>query len=214
MKNLAKENLEKALVIAVMNPNYFNRKVFAMFYIEEQEGDLLRVFPVWDMDCPEDARGYINGRQNGLRELHIKDNGTRVLNVKDIWSFVTTLTTVQKTVFKNINLDFHFFKDEHALERLTEKLEMDRMNIGFDGEEEEGSWFTCLRIPRECLPDGIYAYSLRAADSDDSQPASIEEKVYVNHFGDILLDHPLQTPIELEVEDIPRDEEGNIISRP
>lgn len=204
MNNLAKENLEKALVIAVINPNYFQRKVFAMFYIEEQKGDLLRVLPVWDMDCPEDARGYINGRKNAVHEL----------NVKDIWSFVTSLTEAQKTVFKNINLDFHFHKDEYALERLTEKLEMDRMNIGFDGEEEDGSWFTCLRIPRECLPDGIYAYSLRAADSDDSQPASIEEKVYVNHFGDILLDHPLQTPIKLEVEDIEYDEEGNIICRP
>ncbi len=36
-------NIERALVIAVVNPNYNGRKMYGMFYVKEQIGDLLKV---------------------------------------------------------------------------------------------------------------------------------------------------------------------------
>lgn len=88
------------------------------------------------------------------------------------------------------------------------------MHIGYDGESNEGTWFTCLRIDnaiRNMLPANLHIYLLRADDEDDSRAASIEERVYVNHYGDILTNKSLPVPIQLEVEDIQYDEEGNII---
>lgn len=61
------------------------------------------------------------------------------------------------------------------------------------------------------LPENFHVYSLRASDEDDSQAAVIEDKVLVNHYGDILLDHPLSVPIMLHVDKIQYDDEGNII---
>ena len=202
MKKL--ENLDKSLVVAVINPDYQGRKVFAMFFVEKQNGDELDVLPVWDMDCPTDNKGLINGHLNSVRRL----------KVADIWSFVTSLNKWQVIWLRSLDLDYQLYKDVDALERLAVKMDMDKMNIGFDGESEDGTWFTCCRIDsdiRQILPQNLYIYSLRASDADDSQPASIEEKVIVNHYGDILTDKKLVLPVELEVEDIPRDEEGNIL---
>lgn len=47
---------------------------------------------------------------------------------------------------------------------------------------------------------------------DESQPASIEENVIVNHFGDIVLDHKLgNLPIPLSLEEFQYEKEGNLI---
>ena len=202
MKNL--ENLDKSLVVAVINPDYQGRKVFAMFFVEKQNGDELDVLPVWDMDYPTENIGQINGHLNSVRKL----------KVADIWSFVTSLNKWQVMWLRSLDLDYQFYKDVDALERLADKMDMDKMNIDFDGEDEDGTWFSCVRLDeyRKILPEGLHLYSLRAADEDDSQPASIEERVRVNHYGDILTDRPLAVPIELEVEEIEYDEDGNIIA--
>ena len=194
-------NLEKSLVIAVISTNQFGRKVFGMFFVEKQIVHELDVLPVWNMD-------FVTGGQ-----IVDKLNAARKLKVEDIWSFVTSLNKWQVTWLRSLNLDYHFHQDEKALERLAEKMEMDKLNIGYEGESEEGTWFTCLRLDnyRHILPANLYIYSLRASDDDDSQPASIEKKVLVNHYGDILTDKPLPVPMELEVEDIEYDDEGNII---
>lgn len=72
-------------------------------------------------------------------------------------------------------------------------------------------YFSCVRIDRSKVPENLYVYSLRESD-DVSQPASIEENVIVNHFGDIVLDHKLENlPIALLLEDLQYDEEGNLI---
>lgn len=199
------DNLVNSLVIAVINPNYYGRKVFALFYIQGQKNNRLDVLPVWDMDAPGSVTGKINGDRNYINTL----------DVDDIWTFPTSVTEVQERYLKELKLDYRFHKDEKALERLASKLEMDKMNIGFDGEPEEGTWFNCCRINdyRYILPDNLYIYSLRSSDDDDSQPAAIEDRVFVNHFGDILTDKPLMVPIQLEVEHIEYDEEGNIIDR-
>ena len=55
------KNIERALVIAVINPNYNGRKVYGMFYVKEQIGDLLKVSLLWDMDWP---------MTNGARSIH------------------------------------------------------------------------------------------------------------------------------------------------
>lgn len=194
-------NLEKSLVIAVVSTNQFDRKVFTMFFVEKQKGDELHVLPVWNMD-------FVTGGQI-MGECHPVCN----LKVEDIWSFVTSLNKWQVMWFRSLNLDYRFHHDEKALERLAEKMGMDKLNIGYEGESEEGTWFTCLRLDdyRHILPDNLHIYSLRTSDEDDAQPASIEEKVVVNHYGDILTDKVLPIPVQLEVEPIEYDEEGNII---
>ena len=194
-------NLEKSLVIASVSTNQFGRKVFVMFFVEKQSAHELIVQPVWDMEF--DTGGQIAVELNTVRKL----------KVEDIWSFVTSLNKWQVMWLRSLDLDYHFHQDEKALERLAEKMEMDKLNIGYEGESEDGTWFTCLRLDdyRHILPDNLHIYSLRASDDDDSQPASIEEKVMVNHYGDILTDKPLQVPIELEVENIEYNTEGNII---
>ena len=194
-------NLEKSLVIAVISTNQFGRKVFGMFFVEKQSAHELDVLLVWNMDFV--IGGQIVGELNTAHKLKIED----------IWSFVTSLNEWQIMWLRSLNLDYHFYQDEKALERLAEKIDMDKLNIGYEGESEEGTWFTCLRLDdyRHILPDNLHVYSLRASDDDDSQPASIENKVLVNHYGDILTDKPLPVPMELEVEEIEYDEDGNII---
>ena len=192
-KNL---NLEKTLLYAVINPNFAGKRLFAMFYVMEHNETKLKVRPVWYMGCNNTF------------------NGSWGMDIEDVWSFVTTLSGEHKKALEKLHLDYRFHHDEKALERLASKIGMDKMFIGYDGEPEDGTWFTCCRIDsdiRQILPQNLYIYSLRASDADDSQPASIEEKVIVNHYGDILTDKKLVLPVELEVEDIPRDEEGNIL---
>lgn len=202
MKKLV--NLEKALVVAIANPILFAHTAFAMFYVKDQCGDILNVIPVWKMGCPDMERGNI----------HPSEDNHEQLSVDDVMFCVSELNAVQKAHLDNLGLDYRFHKDEDALARLAKKLDLDLMHIGYDGESNEGTWFTCLRIDnaiRNMIPSNFHIYSLRADDEDDSQAASIEEKVYVNHYGDILTNKPLPVPVELEVEDIQYDEEGNII---
>lgn len=198
-------NLENTLVIAPVNDNYYGRKVFCMFHVKEQDGDVLEVNNLWCMDYPDSVKGEINSFRNSVKQI----------KTDDIWVFANSITEQQKVYFQKLELEYRFHKDDKALERLASKIGMDLTTIGYDEENEEGTWFTCCRIDsytRKIIPDGLYVYSLRASDEDDSQPASIEEKVMVNHYGDILTDKPLQVPIELEVENIEYDTEGNIIS--
>ena len=198
------KNLENTLVIAPVNENFYGRKVFCMFHVKEQKGDVLVVNNLWCMDYPDSVKGEINFLRNSVKQ--IKTN--------DIWVFVNSITEQQKVYFEKLELDYRFHKDDKALERLASKIGMDLMNIGYDKENEEGTWFTCCRIDsytRRIIPEGLYVYSLRASDDDDSQPAMIEENVFVNHYGDILTDKPLPVPMELEVESVEYDEDGNIV---
>lgn len=197
-------NLVNSLVIAVINPDYYGRKVFATFLVQEQIGDTLKVLPLWCEDYPEFERGFLDGANNSVREI----------KTDDIWVFPTTLSKAKEDKFRQLNLDYRFYKDEKALERLASKLDMDKMHVGYDGEPEDGTWFNCCRTETAVygiLPDGFHVYSLRASDEDDSQPASIERQVAVNHFGDILTDRELPVPVYLEVEHVQYDEEGNIV---
>lgn len=192
-KNL---NLEKTLLYAVISSNFAGKRLFAMFYVMEHNETKLKVRPVWNMGYPNTF------------------NVSCDMDIDDVWSFVTTLSDEQKKALEKLGIDYRFHHDVKALDRLASQIDMDKMFIGYDGEPEDGTWFTCCRIDsdiRQILPEHLHVYSLRASDTDDSQPASIEETVIVNHYGDILTDKKLMLPVELEVEDIPRDEDGNIL---
>lgn len=46
--------------------------------------------------------------------------------------------------------------------------------------------FSCLRIDRETVPEGLYLYEVRHADEDWGDPVQIARWVMVNHFGTLL----------------------------
>ena len=198
------KNLENAIVVAVINPDYFGRKVFGLFRVQEQVEETLKVNCFWDLDYPDSSKGIIPPYRSSIKEI----------SIDDIWVCVDSLTEQQQNYLQELKLAYRFHEDSDALERLAVKLDMDRMNVGFDGEPEDGTWFTCCRIEntlRCVLPESLHIYSLRSSDEDDSQAASIEEVVRINHYGDILVNDILPVPIELVVDPIDYDEEGNII---
>lgn len=46
--------------------------------------------------------------------------------------------------------------------------------------------FSCLRIDRNTIPEGLYLYEVRHADDDWGEPVEIAKGVLVNHFGTLL----------------------------
>ena len=203
MKTL--QNLEKSLVIAVLNTDYFGHNIFGLFHVVKQEGDSLKVNLLWNMQYPDSDRGRLDGFQ--------KD--TRTISVDDVWLCPNSLSEPQKIFIEDaLHLEYRFYKDEDVFERLASKLGMDLMNIGYEGEPETGTYFSCCRVSsyeRKILPEGFHVYSLRESDEDGSQPCSIENWVSFNHFGDILTYKPLPVPMQLPVETVEYDEEGCII---
>lgn len=51
--------------------------------------------------------------------------------------------------------------------------------------------FTCLRIDRNTVPDGIYMYEVRHDDDQQGLPVQIADWIIVNHWGTILSDMPI-----------------------
>ncbi len=51
--------------------------------------------------------------------------------------------------------------------------------------------FSDLRIDRETVPEGVYAYDVRHCDEGWGEAAEIKEFVLVNHMGTILSDKPI-----------------------
>ncbi len=51
--------------------------------------------------------------------------------------------------------------------------------------------FTCLRIDRESLPKGLYAYDLRDCDDCSGNPAELCNFVGVNHWGTVIVKNPI-----------------------
>lgn len=52
--------------------------------------------------------------------------------------------------------------------------------------------FTCLRIDRKSLPDGLYAYDLRDCDDCSGDPAELRNFVLVNHWGTVITKEPIE----------------------
>lgn len=55
--------------------------------------------------------------------------------------------------------------------------------------------FSQVRIERDTIPAGIYAYDLRHGD-DDGIPCTLEKNVRVNYFGTVLSNKPFKLPDE------------------
>lgn len=63
--------------------------------------------------------------------------------------------------------------------------------IEFDGFEEvevfgKPALFTCLRIDRDTVPEGVYKYSIRHDDEGRGDACELARWIMVNHWGDIL----------------------------
>ena len=52
--------------------------------------------------------------------------------------------------------------------------------------------FTCLRIDRDTVPDGLFVYEIRH-DDEEGEPCQIARWILVNHYGSVLS----TTPVEL-----------------
>ena len=53
--------------------------------------------------------------------------------------------------------------------------------------------FTSIRIRRDTIPDGLYAYDVRHDDECRGIPCEIAPFVMVNHWGTIILAEPAYT---------------------
>lgn len=54
--------------------------------------------------------------------------------------------------------------------------------------------FTNGRLDRSAVPDGWYCYDLRGGDDDPGRPATLENRVVVNHAGTILTPEAIPFP--------------------
>ncbi len=52
--------------------------------------------------------------------------------------------------------------------------------------------FTCMRIDRKTLPEGLYAYDLRDCDDCTGDPAELRSFVLVNHWGTVITKEPIE----------------------
>lgn len=59
---------------------------------------------------------------------------------------------------------------------------------------DQPALFIDERLPRNQVPQGLYAYDLRGSDYDFRRPVTLEPKVFVNHAGTILTNQPILIP--------------------
>ena len=52
--------------------------------------------------------------------------------------------------------------------------------------------FTCARIDRATVPEGLYAYDVRHDDDCQGEPCEIKPHVLVNHWGTIICADPIE----------------------
>ena len=52
--------------------------------------------------------------------------------------------------------------------------------------------FTCMRIDRKTVPDGLYTYDVRDDDECSGEICQIKHSVLVNHWGTIITDTPIK----------------------
>lgn len=52
--------------------------------------------------------------------------------------------------------------------------------------------FTCLRIARDTVPNGLYMYEVRHDDDQQGDPVEIAEWILVNHWGTLITNKPIR----------------------
>lgn len=51
--------------------------------------------------------------------------------------------------------------------------------------------FTCIRIDRSSVPEGLYMYEVRHDDNQQGDPVQIANWIMVNHWGTLISSVPL-----------------------
>jgi len=70
-----------------------------------------------------------------------------------------------------------------SFDKAKEKADFFEVEIYSTGQTVEGL-FTCIRVDRDTVPEGWYAYDLR--EGEDGEFCTIENDVLVNHGGTFL----------------------------
>lgn len=52
--------------------------------------------------------------------------------------------------------------------------------------------FTCLRVDRNTVPEGLYMYEVRHDDDGQGDPAQIADWIMVNHWGTLISNRPIR----------------------
>ena len=52
--------------------------------------------------------------------------------------------------------------------------------------------FTCLRVDKDTVPDGLYIYEVRHDDEGQGDPVEIASFVMVNHWGTLISAYPIE----------------------
>ena len=52
--------------------------------------------------------------------------------------------------------------------------------------------FTCLRVDRDTVPEGLYVYEVRHDDDQQGDPVQIGNWIMVNHWGTIISNKPIR----------------------
>lgn len=52
--------------------------------------------------------------------------------------------------------------------------------------------FTCLRVDRDTVPEGLYVYEVRHDDDQRGDPVQIGNLIMVNHWGTIISNKPIR----------------------
>ena len=81
-------------------------------------------------------------------------------------------------------------KNREIMEDIDLHLEKMKLEIG---DKTYKVFFSESRISREGTT-GLYVYSIRHTDDDDSIPYSVENSVAVNRYGDIISEVPIPVP--------------------
>ena len=52
--------------------------------------------------------------------------------------------------------------------------------------------FTCARVDRATVPDGLYMYEVRHDDDQQGDPVQIANWIMVNHWGTLITNKPIR----------------------
>lgn len=52
--------------------------------------------------------------------------------------------------------------------------------------------FTCLRVDRDTVPEGLYMYEVRHDDDQQGDPVQIGNWIMVNHWGTVISNKPIR----------------------
>lgn len=51
--------------------------------------------------------------------------------------------------------------------------------------------FTCARVDRDTVPEGLYVYEVRHDDDQQGEPVQIANFIMVNHWGTLISSKPI-----------------------